>query len=428
MNNYDVIVIGGGAAGLLAAGEAAKAGARTVIIEKMPRPGRKLRITGKGRCNLTNIAPIHEFIEHFGRNGRFLRQAFHQFFSDDLVTFFNELGVMTISERGGRVFPEDNQAQRIVDALAQWNHSCGVRIISGTRVTGFRVENNTVIGVRTIAADADNKNADETLYPATSVVMATGGSSYPGTGSTGDGYRLAAHLGHTIEDIRPALVPLKVAGNISDELKGLKLRNIATTMFVDNKKHAEDFGELEFTATGISGPIILTLSKMAVDALRAGKKVELVIDLKPALDHKKLDVRLLRDLSDFSNKSFHILLKKLLPVKLIPVCIEQAKIPGDTVGHQITADQRKRLRMWLKNFVLDIRGYRPIEEALVTAGGVKLAEVNPRTMSSNLIQGLFFAGEVLDLDADTGGYNLQAAFSTGWLAGRSAAEYARATK
>ncbi len=423
LNKFDVIVVGGGAAGLLAAGEAATAGARTAIIEKMSRPGRKLRITGKGRCNLTNIAPVSEFIDHFGKNGRFLRQAFHQFFSDDLVAFFKKLGVVTVVERGGRVFPADNQAQRIVDALVQWNHNSGVRIISGTRVIGIYLEKNAVTGVMTIPAGIENKSAKATFYQSKSVVIATGGSSYPGTGSTGDGYRFAADTGHTIADIRPALVPLEVAGEVPNELQGLKLRNVSVTMFINDKKNATEFGELEFTPHSVSGPIILTLSKIAVDALRAGQKVLLTIDLKPALDHKKLDVRLLRDLAEFSNKSFHIILKRLLPVQLIPVCIKQTKIPGDTAGHQITAEQRKQLRMWLKNFKLEITRSRPIEEALVTAGGVKLSEVNPRTMASKLVEGLFFAGEVLDLDADTGGYNLQAAFSTGWLAGTTAVKY-----
>lgn len=413
MTDYDVIVIGGGAAGLMAAGQAAQVGARTLLLEKMARPGRKLFISGKGRCNLTNTAPIREFIQHFGTNGRFLRQAFHRYFAPDLMAFFEQLGVPTITERGGRVFPASESAQDIVNAFEAWNRKMGVSARLNAPVDHLFVEKKRVRGV--------------VLHPssqiaARAVIVATGGASYPGTGSTGDGYRFAEALGHTIIPIRPALVPLVTAGDIAQKCQGLSLRNVKVSVWVDKRKADQAFGEMLFTHFGVSGPIILTLSRDIVDALHARKKVQLSIDLKPALDEAKLDARLLRDLDANGKKQFQTLLKGLLPQKLIPVCVALTGIPSDKVCHQITADDRKRLRSWLKDFRLDITGHRSFGQAIVTAGGVDTREVNPRTMESKRISGLYFAGEVLDLDADTGGYNLQAAFSTGWLAGRCAAE------
>jgi predicted Rossmann fold flavoprotein len=253
------------------------------------------------------------------------------------------------------------------------------------------------------------------------VIVATGGASYPGTGSTGDGYRLAAAVGHTIVPIRPALVPLETAGDVAPRLQGLSLRNVTARVWVDGEKRAEAFGEMLFTHFGLSGPIILSLSKRVVDALRLGQDVTLAIDLKPALDERKLDARLLRELDARGKQQFRTLLKSLLPRKLIPVCIALTGIPPHKAGHQITAGERKRLRGWLKDFRLQVTGHRPFSEALITAGGVDTAQVDPRTMASRLVAGLYFAGEVLDVDADTGGYNLQAAFSTGRMAGESAA-------
>jgi len=407
-----VIVIGGGAAGLMAAGQAAQLGARVTLLEKMNSPGRKLHLSGKGRCNITNIAPISEFIEHFGPNGRFLRQAFHRFFSEDLLAFVHDLGVLTVTERGGRVFPASNRAADVVEALIGWTTRSGVNIWTDSPAKNILIEEGRVVGVET----------EQARLGANAAIVATGGASYPGTGSTGDGYEFARQAGHTITPIRPALVPLVTAGNIARDLQGLSLRNVSVTVWADGVKTDSAFGEMLFTHFGVSGPIILTLSREVVDALRAGKEVVISIDLKPALDEAKLDERLLRDIRESSNRQYQTLLKELLPKSLIPVCIALTGIPADKPGHQITAEERKRLRAWLKDFRLDVIGHRSFKQAIVTAGGVDTRQVDPKTMQSRLVVGLYFAGEVLDVDADTGGYNLQAAFSTGWVAGRSAVQ------
>ena len=405
---------------MMAAGQAAEQGAETLLLEKMYRPGRKLRITGKGRCNLTNVAPVSRFISHFGPNGRFLRQAFSRFFSAELVVFLDRLGIRTVTERGGRVFPVSDQAQDIVDALSAWARKSGVTLRARSSVEGLLVEGKSVNGVR-IGKGSTDQSIAERIFRADAVIVATGGASYPITGSTGDGYRLAKSAGHTVVPIRPALVPLETAGETAPKLQGLSLRSVNIQVLIDGKKRAEAFGEMLFTHFGLSGPIILSSSRLVVDALRLHQRVILSIDLKPALDQRKLNERLLRDLEAHGKQKFRTLLKELLPAKLIPVCIDLTGIPPDKVGHQITAEERKRLRLWLKDFRLEVTGYRPFNDAIITAGGVDTKEVDPRTMASRLVEGLYFAGEVLDIDADTGGYNLQAAFSTGWLAGRSAA-------
>ena len=413
MNKPRVIVVGGGAAGLMAAGQAATMGAAVLVLEKMPRPGLKLRITGKGRCNLTNIVPLPEFIEHFGASGKFLRQAFSQFFSEDLIDFFKELGVETVIERGGRVFPASNQADEVIGALSNWVTG-QAKIRTNCAVKKLLIEKGEVVGVT-----AKTKSSDLEDFRADRVIIATGGKSYPGTGSTGDGYELAKSVGHTIVPPRPALVPLETKGDIASRLQGLSLKNVSVKVIIDGKKQAEAFGEMLFTHFGVSGPIILSLSKMCVDALLAREKVAISIDLKPALDDKHLDQRILRDLNQYGKKQFQNILKLLLPQKLIPICVELTGIDPEKSGNQITSDERKRLRLWLKDFQLEVTGYRSFSEAIITAGGVDLKEVDPRTMESRMVKGLYFAGEVLDIDADTGGYNLQAAFSTGWVAGRS---------
>ncbi|MFH1935480.1 MAG: NAD(P)/FAD-dependent oxidoreductase [Pseudomonadota bacterium] len=428
MSKPRVIVIGGGPAGLIAAGQAAKLGAETLLLEKMDRPGRKLRITGKGRCNLTNIAPLSQFIEHFRPNGRFLRQAFSQFLTSELLAFFEELGVPTVTERGGRVFPASGRAQDVVDALVQWIGECGVKLRNGSTVERLNVEEKKVTGVKVYRAVSRMREASAIrpscgqIYHADAVIIATGGASYPETGSTGDGYQLAELAGHSIVQIRPALVPLETRGDIAQRLQGVSLRNVKVQVRVDGKKRGQGFGEMVFTHFGVSGPAILSLSRQVVDALRLGQKVELSIDLKPALDHGKLDARLLRELDAHGKQHFQTLLKELLPRKMVPVCMDLVDIFHGKVGHQITTMERKRLRMWLKDFRLQVNAYRPFNEAVVTAGGVNTREVEPRTMASRIVEHLYFAGEVLDVDADTGGYNLQAAFSTGWIAGRSAAQ------
>lgn len=412
MSEFDVIVIGAGPAGLMAAGQAAGLGAATLLIEKMERPAKKLRITGKGRCNLTNVMPIDEFVARFGPNGRFLYSAFHQFFNVELVEFFADLSVETASERGGRVFPTSNDAHHVADHLVQWARANGVTLWTQAQVTRLLVEAGRVTGVELANGQA---------HPAPAIIVTTGGASYPGTGSTGDGFALAEAVGHTLTPIRPALVPLDTAGDTAARLQGLSLRNVRATLWIEGQPAASDFGELLFTHLGVSGPIILTLSKAAVDALREGQAVTLALDLKPALDDDQLDARLLRDLDRQGKRQFNTILKGLLPRKLIPVCCDLTRIPPDKPGHQITAQDRDRLRRWLKDFRLDVIRPRPLAAAIVTAGGVALDEIDPRTLESRRVAGLYFAGEVLDLDADTGGFNLQAAFSTGWAAGQHAA-------
>jgi predicted Rossmann fold flavoprotein len=412
-----VVIIGAGASGLLAAGAAAIAGANVMLLEKMHRPGRKLRITGKGRCNLTNIASLNDFITHFGKNGRFLRPSFNSFFSNDLIKLLSGQGVKTITERGGRVFPASEQAADVVDALAGWIKSNGVKTITEVKVKRLLIESNRITGIEII-----RKNKVEPEFTeADSVIIATGGKSYPATGSTGGGYRLAESAGHTIVPVRPALVPLTTKSDIPKYLEGLDLKNVNVSLFIDSRKKAEEFKEVMFTDFGLSGPAVLSLSKLAVDALHEKRQVEISIDLKPALDYKKLDDRLLRDIKAHGNQKYKALLKGLLPRKLIRVFVELTEIPEDLLLHQLTADQRKVLRNLLKDFRFEITGHRDFNEAIITAGGVDLKGINPNTMESRLVKGLYFAGEVMDFDADTGGFNLQAAFSTGYLAGKSAA-------
>jgi predicted Rossmann fold flavoprotein len=281
------------------------------------------------------------------------------------------------------------------------------------------LEDGKLVGVRTGHASARKNAAGKRDEKADSVIITTGGASYPATGSTGDGYRLAAAVGHSIKEIRPALVPIETAGDFAARLRDLNLRNVSVTLLADGKGSSALFGEMSFTPFGVSGPVILSLSRQIVDALSLGRSVLLSIDLKPALDERKLDARLLRDLDAHGKQQFRTLLKGLLPKKLIPVCTDMTGIPGDKIGNQLTGQDRRRLRKWLKDFRLEVTGHRPFTEAIVTAGGVNTQEIDPRTMASRLVRGLYFAGEVLDIDADTGGYNLQAAFSTGWVAGRS---------
>jgi predicted Rossmann fold flavoprotein len=400
---------------LMAAGRAAATGAETVLLERKSQPGRKLSITGKGRCNLTNIIALDEFMTHFGRNGRFLRQAFTEFFSSDLIAFLNKLGIATITERGGRVFPVSGDAGEVVEALIRWNLEQGVQLKTNSRVRELIIDSGKITGVKA-ESRFSRKNKIETIS-ADTVIVATGGKSYPRTGSTGDGYRLAQSAGHSIIPLRPALVPLETEGDTASRLQGLNLRNVRIKLIADDRKKAEELGEMDFTDFGICGPVILTLSGRAVDLLRDGRKVEISTDLKPGLDDLKLDARLRRDFAEYGKRRFRNVLRELLPRKMIDICIESTGIPEDLACNQISSVQRKKLRLWLKDFRLQVTGHRPIDEAIITAGGVNLKEIDPRTMQSRIVKGLYFAGEILDIDADTGGYNLQAAFSTGWLAG-----------
>ena len=404
-------MVGGGPAGLMAAGQAAEAGAESLLLEKMTRCGRKLSITGKGRCNITNVAEMTDFLEHFGREGRFLRHAFTRYFTRELMDFLEGLGLKLVTERGGRVFPASGRAPDVVAVLLQWLKRCGVNINPSAAVDRLVLKNGRIIGVVVHGRE----------FPCDAAILATGGASYPATGSTGDGYRLAASAGHTIVPVRPALVPLETAGNPAARMEGLRLRNIKVAMIVGGRKAHEAFGELEFADFGVTGPVILTLSGKAVDAMGDGRKVALSMDLKPALDEKKLDARLLRDFSSRGKEKISSVLRGLLPRQMVPVCLDLTGILPDRLAGQVSAKERTRLRRWLKEFRLEVTGHRPFSEAIVTAGGVDTREIDHKTMESRLTKGLFIAGELLNVHGDTGGYNLQAAFSTGWLAGNCAA-------
>jgi predicted Rossmann fold flavoprotein len=410
MNQYDVIVVGAGPAGLLAAGHAAEMGAKVLVLEKMYAPGRKLLITGKGRCNVTNEAPISEFITHIFPDGRFMRSAFANYFSHDIIELLARYGVVCTLERGGRYFPKSNQSADILNALLKWVGELKVEIRCSQRVEKLLVEDGVITGVK---SNGEN-------YLSTNVILATGGKSYPGTGSTGDGYELARQVGHTIEKPIPALVPLETKGSVAQNLQGLNLKNVKAVIWIDGKKAGEDFGEMIFTHFGLSGPIILTLSRIAVAALQNNKKVEFTIDLKPALDDQKLDTRLIRDLNEHGKKQLGNIFREWLPASMIPVFFEILELNPDKECHQVTGNERKQIRNLMKNLRFEVSHNRSFKEAIITAGGVVTSEISPKTMESKLVKGLYFAGELIDLDAETGGYNLQIAYSTGWLAGNSA--------
>ena len=414
MKQFDTIVVGGGAAGLMAAGQSAMIGKRVLLIEKMNKPGRKLGITGKGRCNITNIAEEIDFINRIKPNGRFLRSAFSNFFSYELIEFFNDIGVQTVTERGGRVFPENGKATEVVRSMINWCNKKGVKMLTNFKVEQLIKDNGRVIGIR--GKQNNNNNTEIVSYFADKIIIATGGLSYPSTGSTGDGYELAKSVGHKINPLWPSLVPIETEGTKAQKLSGLELRNIKGTLWINGKKAGEDFGEMSFTDFGITGPIVLSLSRLIVPAIKKKQDVNFSLDLKPALDDKKLDNRLLRDFDQKGNETFRNILAGLLPKALISSCIQYTKIDGNKLGHQITALERKELRKWLKSFEFKVNGHRPFEEAIITAGGIDTNEINQKTMESKLIKGLFFAGEIIDLDAPTGGYNLQIAFSTAYAA------------
>ncbi len=406
---YDVIVVGGGAAGLVAAARAGERGLRILVLEKMNRPGRKLLITGKGRCNITNNLTISEFSKSVYPNGKFLRTAFSQFFSKDIISVLKKLGVETVLERGNRYFPVSNKAEDVQAAFLSWCKQNSVEIKTKQKVDNLLVEDNVIKGV--VA------NGNE--YFANNVIIATGGKSYPATGSTGDGYELAKSVGHTVIKPQPALVPLETVGNMAKELQGLTLKNVKASVWVNGKKTAEEFGEMLFTHFGISGPIILTLSRMVVAELYNKNKVEVSIDLKPALDDKKLDDRLIRDLNEHGKKKLINIFKYWLPAAMIPVFIETLQLDADKECHQVSGKERKQIRHLMKNLVFKISKHRSFKEAIVTAGGVATNEISPKTMESKLVKGLYFAGELIDVDGQTGGFNLQIAYSTAWLAANS---------
>lgn len=407
-----VIVIGAGASGMLAAGNAALHGADVLLLEKKKTPGNKLLISGKGRCNLTNNSESIDFIQHFNREGQFLHQPFSQFFAPHLMEFFHNLGVELITERGGRVFPASGKAEEIVNVLHTWLKSSGVVVQCSSKVNKVHVREDQVVGVY---CNRQRFNCD-------AVILATGGASYPATGSTGDGYLMAEQLGHSVTPLRPGLVPLVINDPIIEGLAGLDLRNTGFRVYVNGKRKCVDFGEVGFTRFGIGGPLTLTHSLNIVDNLKAGREVVISLDLKPALDEQKLDNRLQRDFTQRHSENLASVLRGVLPRQLIQTAIHCCSLNGQKCVGNLTTKERKRLRQWLKNFRLPISGHRPLSEAIITAGGIKVKEVNPNTMESKLVHGLYIVGELLDIHGDTGGYNLQAAFSTGWLAGYNAAQ------
>ena len=409
MNSADVIVIGAGASGLIAAGIAAQQGKSVLLIEKKSRPAIKLSITGKGRCNVTNSADIHEFIEKFGNNGKFLYSSFSNFFNADTINFFEELGVSCKLERGGRYFPESNDAHDIVNALIKFAKNNNVKIITNSEVVNFVCENKKIKSIVL-------KNGN--TYSAEKFILATGGKSYPLTGSTGDGYKLAKSLGHTIIKPQPALVPLVSSDEYLKQLNKLKLKNIEISVLEDNKIVTKLFGEIEFTIFGLTGPLILTVSSKIFSLLEEKKSVEISINLKPALDDKQLDDRIIRELNSFGSMPVRNMLKTLLPIQMIEPFMKKNNIKHTEICSAIDKEKRKKIFDGLRNMRFKIVSTRPIDEAIITKGGISLKEIEQNTMKSKLIENLYFCGEILDVDGPTGGFNLQAAFSTGYLAGQ----------
>jgi len=408
--SYDVIVVGAGAAGLVAAGRAGNLGGRVLLLEKMERAGRKILISGKGRCNITNDAPLDEFRKHIHPDSGFLTNSFAAFFSHDIVRLLNDHGCATVVERGGRVFPVSNKSADVVGALLRWVLANRVDIRYGHKVEGLVIKKGRVAGVR-----VRSRFGRQEVH-AQQVICCTGGMSYPATGSDGDGYRFAAAAGHAIETPRQALVPMEAAGDLARRLQGLGLKNVNAVVWVNGIKEREEFGEMAFTESGLAGPIILTLSRFMVDQLRMSHRVEVAVDLKPALNDTKLDNRLQRDLGEYAHSRMDRIVRKWLPAPLVPVMLEKTGVNGGLLGNQLGPADRRKFVLGMKDLRFVITGCRPFKEAIITAGGVVTSQVDPATMESRFVRNLHFAGEVLDVDADTGGFNLQIAFSTGWLA------------
>ena len=437
-----IIVIGGGPAGMMAAIEASQNKEnKVIVIEKMQSLGRKLLITGKGRCNITSSLPIEDFIKNTPGNGRFLYSCYQQFTNEDIIKFLNKEGLQVKEERGNRIFPVTDHSQDVLKCFTKKLKENNVEVLYNTRVKEILVNENYEEQAKKINEENVKKSKkqskkyevigikteNETIL-ADSVILATGGKSYPLTGSTGDGYKLVEKFGHTITKIKPSLVPLEIyEKDICKELQGLSLRNIAIkiTDLEKNKLLYDDFGEMLFTHFGVSGPTILSSSAHLVRYKNIEEKcknkiVELSIDFKPALSEKKLEARILRDFEELKNKQFKNSLDKLLPQKLIPVIVAQSGISADKKVNEITKEERKTLVKILKDFKLKIKGTRTIDEAIVTSGGIKISEIDPKTMESKLVKNLYFAGEIIDVDSYTGGFNLQIAYSTGFVAGKNA--------
>jgi predicted flavoprotein YhiN len=442
MIDKQVIVIGAGASGMMAAGRAAELGAEVLLLEKMKRPGKKILISGQTRCNLTNSRELADFIAMYGSNGRFLRNVFHRYFRDDLLAFLKRYGVDTKTEPDGRIFPASDDARDVVKAFKRYMADHKVQMRTGVRATGIQVERGCVTGVQT----------EQGIYPAAAVILATGGASYPGTGSTGDGYRMAEAVDHAITRLRPALVPLVVQEiQLARSMQGVSLLSVRLTAYQCKADEIDSSliptsdvgrgtgrekvpspviesrrGEMMLTHFGISGPITLQMSLAIVDALEKGP-VSVSIDLQPDLSEKQLRQLLQHDFELHGKRSYRRILSELLPRKMVEPFVEMTGIPSDKPVNQISAEERRRIVSLLKSLRFNIKSPLPLAAAMVTAGGVSLKEVDPHTMASRLVAGLYLCGEVLDLDADTGGYNLQAAFSTGYVAGEEAAAFVATT-
>lgn len=411
-----ILIVGAGPAGMMAAVKAAENGADVILLEKMERVGKKMMITGKGRCNMTNAAPIPDIIKNIPGNGAFLNSAIRFFDNGDVIEFFKNAGVPTVTERGGRVFPASSRAADAVDAMLHRLHSLGVEIRTRAEVRDLLEKDGQISGVRLSTGEELFGNA---------VIVATGGASYPRTGSTGDGFRMAAAVGHTVEPPTPALVPLETEEEWPKELTGLSLKNVRVRLFSEDEpreKLGEAFGEMMFTHFGVTGPIVLTLSRTAAMYLQEHETLDMEIDMKPALDEATLEKRVQRDFEQYKNKHVKNAMTDLLPARMISPVLDLAYIDEEKPVHQIERAERLRIVETLKRLPLTISRTRPIDEAIVTAGGVSVKELNPKTMESKLVKGLYFVGEVADVDGFTGGYNLQAAFSMGAAAGTWAAK------
>lgn len=414
MTKYDCVIVGAGASGLLAAISAAENYENILVIEKNAIPGRKLLITGKGRCNITNNGDVKDYMLNIFPEPRFLYPAFKDFFNIDIISLLENCNLELKCERGARYFPVSDSAEDVVNALySKAKTSKSVKFVFNAELNDVVQEDNKIIAIKYV------KNNSSFLINTSKLILCTGGKSYPATGSTGSGYYFAKALGHNIIMPRPALVPLNTKEKFVENLQGLSLKNISANLYIDNKFEKSEFGELLFTHFGLSGPVILTLSRNIVIALDELKKVDISIDFKPALDTEKLNERLCRELNEHGKMQMVNFLKMYLPNKAIDVFLTELSIPASKVANQINSIERNKLVSFMKEMKFNIIGHRGFKEAIITNGGIDLNEINPKTMESKIVSGLFFAGEIINLDANTGGYNLQIAFSTAWLAGKN---------